>query len=140
MNMREFERQLAQRKTLESLGFTAEEAAQLRRISMTLQRWHELECGTDAGCIERDEKTNKAYWLSESGKRWPYADRETGALKRLAAIIKARNIRQPKMEDPLMNYYIQGDPRGAALYILRPGDVPEGKDASAYYSRGICVY
>jgi hypothetical protein len=36
--------------------------------------------------------------------------------------------------------YIQTDPRGAALYILRPGDVPEGKDAGAYYNRGICVY
>ena len=32
------------------------------------------------------------------------------------------------------------DPRGAALYLLRPGDVPVGQDASAYYSRGVVVY
>lgn len=24
--------------------------------------------------------------------------------------------------------------------ILRPGDVPDGADVSAYYNRGICVY
>ena len=36
--------------------------------------------------------------------------------------------------------YIQGDPRGAALYILRPGDVPDGADAASYYNRGVCVY
>lgn len=41
--------------------------------------------------------------------------------------------------DPI-TYYLQTDPRGAALYILRPGDVPEGKDVDAYYNRGICVY
>jgi hypothetical protein len=27
---------------------------------MTLHRWHELECGTDNGCIERDETTGKS--------------------------------------------------------------------------------
>lgn len=177
MNMREFERQLAQRKTLESLGFTAEEAAQLRRISMTLQRWHELECGTDAGCIERDEKTNKPYMVSDWGTQWgagkrcrrAIPDRETGALKRLAAIIKARNERKGiaadwrnyrcvdgtfdivdangdivrqnlPAESAALSAYIQGDPRGAALYIIRPGDVPEGEEVGAYYSRGICVY
>jgi hypothetical protein len=59
------------------------------------------------------------------------ADRETGAKKRLAKILESK---------PEISSYIQGDPRGAALYILRPGDIPEGKDPCAYYSRGICVY
>jgi hypothetical protein len=36
--------------------------------------------------------------------------------------------------------YIQPDPRGAALYILRPGDVPVGERADSYYSRGLCVH
>lgn len=36
--------------------------------------------------------------------------------------------------------YVQTDPRGAALYILRPEDVPEGQDVGSYYTRGICVY
>lgn len=28
-----------------ALGFSFEEASTLRRISMTLHRWHEMECG-----------------------------------------------------------------------------------------------
>ena len=39
-----------------------------------------------------------------------------------------------------MTPYVQGDPRGCALYILRPNDVPTGKDADAYYSRGVPVF
>lgn len=99
---------------------------------MTLHRWHELECGIDNGCVERDETTGKALWRSAiNDKAYPMRDRETGALKRLNAIMKAHS--------PL-TAYVQTDPRGASLYILRPGDVPEGKDADAYYSRGIVVY
>lgn len=140
MNRKEAIRLTHQIDTLRSLGFTNEEADKLRRISMTLQRWHELECGTDGGCLERDED-GRTYWKSEhSGRRTRTADRETGALKRLREIVHARNIRQPKAEDPLLSFYVQTDPRGAALYIIRPQDVPEGKDVNAYYSRGICVY
>lgn len=117
--------------TLERAGISYADAVQLRRISMTLHRWHELECGTDTGAVERDEQTGKTYWLNaHTGKRWPCADRETGALKRLAKIMA---------NYPTLTHYVQGDPRGAALYILRPGDVPEGQDADAYYNRGIVV-
>ena len=140
---REFLRQQRQQEVLQGLGFTETEANQLRRISMTLQRWYELECGTEAGHIERDEETGKPYMVTDWGtsrRRYPVADRETGAVKRLQAIIHARNIRQPRAEDPLLSYYLQTDPRGAALYILRPQDVPAGESPAAYYSRGICVY
>ena len=134
-------RQTMQEDTLRRLGFTQEEAEKLRRISMTLHRWHERECGVDGGCIERDEATGKTFWLSSmTGRRYPIQDRETGARKRLAAILARVNGRRHLyMAEPL-DAYIQTDPRGAALYILRPGDVPEGKDADAYYSRGLCVY
>lgn len=136
-------RQLRQKETLQGLGFTQSEAESLRRISMTLQRWYELECGTEAGHIERDEETGKPYMVTDFGKhcrRYIVADRETGAIKRLQGIINARNIRQSRAEDPLLSYYLQTDPRGAALYILRPQDVPAGESPAAYYSRGICVY
>jgi hypothetical protein len=133
----EYKRQAHQAETLARLGFTEEEATALRRISMTLHRWHELECGTDNGCVERDEETGKTYWRnSMTGKRRPFPDRETGAIRRLSAIIEARNSRSADS----LAYYVQGDPRGAALYILRPGDVPKGQDVDAYYNRGICVY
>lgn len=148
MNKKEAMRITHQENILMSLGFTQQEAEQLRRISMTLRRWHELERGTDAGCVGRDEKTGKVYWLSaHTGKRWPYADRETGAKKRLAKIMTERNRREGHSrteKEPYFSWalvdYIQTDPRGAALYIIRPGDIPDGKDVSAYYNRGICVY
>ena len=101
---------------------------------MTLHRWHELECGIDGGCIERDEKTDKPVWRNAySGKPSHYfiADRERGALKRLAAIL----ARYPGFVS-----YVQGDPRGCALYILRPGDVREGDTLDSCYNRGIAVY
>jgi hypothetical protein len=122
-----------------SLGFTADEVEALRRISLTLRRWHELECGTDGGVIERDESTGKPYWVNYHSRylsahdprsRSRIADREAGALRRLQKIMEGRPL----------SYYVQTDPRGAALYILRPGDVPAGLSVESCYTRGVCVY
>ena len=166
MTRKEFTRRAHQSTILESLGFTSEEAEKLRKISMTLQRWHELECGTGEGSVsvsvERDDSGKpwrRVQFPTSAGyvdKRFPVRDAETGALRRLQAIINQRNARitNPHSKDAELNIhaackarlsgfvsaYIQGDPRGAALYILRPGDVPEGQDAGAFYSRGIVVY
>ena len=122
-------------RRLESIGITLADAETLRRISMTLHRWHEGECGNDNGCIERDEQTGKPFntRYSYTGKRisYPIPDREKGALRRLS---------QTMAKYPHLSAYVQTDPRGAALYILRPGDVPEGKEVNAYYSRGFAVY
>lgn len=186
MTRQEAERQTRQADTLRGLGFTRDEADALRRISMTLQRWFELECGNsdDYGswCLvrgrkaprehSRDPETQASIWTGgefthdDDGAPFmehhhyghgrgkdtvsyrPVADRETGARRRLAAIVAARNERDAVAKatgDVLdrrgaLTTYIQSDPRGAALYILRPGDVPEGQDAGSYYTRGICVY
>ena len=114
------------------LGIDEHDACTLRRISMTLHRWHELECGDGDGCIERDETTGRAYWLSShTMKRWPIPDREKGAHKRLAKVMAAY---------PTLTPYIQGDPRGASLYILRPEDMIKGARIDSYYSRGVAVY
>ena len=140
MTRKEAMRQTAQANILRGLGFTQDEAEKLRRISMTLHRWHERECGTDGGCIERDEATGKTFWLNAmTGRRYPIQDRETGARKRLDAILATRNARTICWPHSL-TAYVQTDPRGAALYILRPGDVPEGKEPESHYSRGLCVY
>lgn len=114
------------------LGFTYAETTALRRIQMTLHRWAELECGSDRGAIERDEDSNRPWWRSSnSGLRThPVPDRETGALKRLAAIMA---------KHPDLVSYHQGDPRGCALYILRRDQVPDGKDIDAIYNRGFGV-
>lgn len=128
-------------QTLAALGFTATESEQLRRISNTLHRWHELECGTGTNhadyTIERDQDGTPYLVTHLYGQgvsktyRRRIADRETGAIRRLGAILAQH---QP------LAAYIQTDPRGAPLYILRPGDVPEGSDPATCYSRGICVY
>lgn len=138
-------------RQLTDLGFSLDEARQLRRISMTLHRWHELECGDSndyqSFSIVRGVKHRKTdFEYADDGQ--PYmeihshrsndprprytqvADREAGAKRRLARIMAGH---------PALAAYIQGDPRGCALYILRPGDVPEGKPADSYYSRGIAV-
>lgn len=120
-----------QDETLRAMGFTTSEAIALRRISMTLHRWHEHECN---GSIQRegDDGTGKPFWYNSYTGRfeYPVADREKGAMKRLAAIMKGRTL----------TAYVQGDPRGVAHYILRPDDVPNGCDSGSYYSRGIAVY
>jgi len=113
-------------------GIAHDDAMALRRISMTLHNWHEKECGFEYSCLERDEVTGKPFWVnSRTMRRSPIADLERGALKRLNTIMA---------KYPNLSTYVQGDPRGAALYILRPGDVPEGEDVDSYYSRGLPVY
>lgn len=119
------------------------DAAALRRISMTLHRWHEMECNADvvrgvlgpAGGFVHDEN-GKPFLVGQvdgqKGNRfYSIPDREAGALKRLAAIMKSY---------PLLVSYVQTDPRGAALYVVRKDDVPAGGTLDAYYSCGTAVY
>ena len=131
MNRKEWECRARQNVTLQALGFTSDEADKLRRISRTLRRWYERECGDEYGCIERDETTGRPYWLnSRNMRRYPIADRESGAKRRLYKIINGKPL----------STYIQTDPRGASLYIIRPGDIPDGASVESCYTRGICVY
>ena len=98
---------------LVNLGISYVDALELRRISMALHAWHELECGTDRGAVERDETTGKPYWYNAMTGRRSYAvpDRESGALKRLRAMMSKYA--------PLA-YYVQGDPRGASRTSFGP--------------------
>lgn len=144
-------------------GTASHDAEELRRISMTLHRWHELECGDGndhgswaivrghqgprvrnaAGDFERvfthddDGKPfmEHHHYTHGKGKDWvshnAMNDREAGALKRLVKIM-ARY--------PALSYYVQTDPRGCALYILRPGDVPAGASLDSCYSNGVAVF
>lgn len=130
---------------LERLGFSYSEANQLRRISRILQHWFELECGTEnaAGSsisIEREDNGEgkpfqRVQFMAAGGqwfdKRYPVADREAGARRRLAAIMASRKRR--------LVAYVQTDCRGASLYILRKADV-RGQDINSVYNRGVAVY
>jgi len=120
-----------QQNRLMAIGISREDTEALRRISMTLRRWFEHECGTDNGCIERDETTNKAYWLNSiSMRRTPIADRETGARKRLARIMA---------QYPTLIAYVQGDCRGCALYVLTADQLDSKDSIDSIYTRGIAV-
>lgn len=143
------------RQTIEMLnrvqryGIDLDDALALRRISMTLHRWYELECGDSnhycSWAIERDEETDKPYLVRgyygagmghmPKRTRTPIADREKGALKRLDKIM----ARYPELAA-----YLQTDPRGASLYIYRR-DNEQLKTAkygieSVYSSIGCAIY
>lgn len=140
---------------LQALGFTYEEAVSLRRIEMTLQRWGERECGDEHGrCIERDEETGKPYMTYDKGRggergRYPIADRETGALRRLNNVIRVRNLRESSNQganDYVFSYH-QPDCRGCNLYLCTREQLTEkyGPDAGkllpidSHYTRGLAV-
>lgn len=101
----------------------------LRRAEMILHRWAELECGDgnnyQSWAIERDEATGKPFMTiyPHDGKtrRYAVADREAGALRRVAALCKELNL----------HFYHQTDPRGCALYISTE------PLTNSNYSRGI---
>lgn len=122
-------------------GIEYEDALALRRIEMTLHRWFEAECGDSNAYAsfeivrDGDEPDSPPYRVcrlyDKSVVRYRIPDRETGARKRLTKIM-ARY--------PGFGYYVQTDPRGCALYILRPGDVGADDDVSCVYARGLPVY
>lgn len=118
--------------TLGQLGIAPDDAVTLRRASLALRRWFERECGDGLGIIERDEAGIPWHVSATTGRRmYRMTDREANSRKRISAIM-ARY--------PDLTAYVQTDPRGPALYILRPGDVPEGGSIRSHYSRGVAVY
>lgn len=102
-----------------SLSF--DEVNTLRRAQITLHRWAELECGDGnewgSWAIERDENGEgppylvRHHYLHGAGKdtvtRTKIADKEAGAIRRVAAICAAHKL----------NFSHQTDPRGCALYV-----------------------
>jgi hypothetical protein len=138
-------------QTLEKFGISYEDAVSLRRISMTLHRWHEMECGDSndyaSWCIVRGKRlADRSFQHDESGspfieshphrgdaktKYEPIPDRERGALKRLATILERY---------PNLGSYVQGDPRGASLYIIPRDRITNDMTIdSCYSSIGIAV-
>ena len=98
------------------IGLNFEDANTLRRAQLTLHRWSELECGNGndyaSWSLERDEQTEIPYFCRyphDSNKvyRSRIADKERGALKRIAEVCKRNGL----------HFYHQGDPRGCALYV-----------------------
>ena len=119
--------------TVKAHGLTMAELDTLLRCERALSRWAERECGDGSDwAIERDEVTGRpfnVYHGEGDSRRYPIADREAGALKRAQKIAEAHGLK----------VFHQGDCRGCMLYLLRPGDVPEGAAVESYYTRGLAV-
>jgi hypothetical protein len=88
----------------------------LRRAQMTLHSWGVVECGQSdnhkSWSITRDEERGfpilTVYPKDGSASyKSRIADRESGALKRVAALCQAHGL----------YYYHQTDPRGCSLYV-----------------------
>jgi hypothetical protein len=117
------------------VSISIEQANTLRRAELTLHRWAELECGDGneygSWCIERDEKTEVPYLVHHHyqhgrGKdfttRNRVADREAGALKRVAALCASVGL----------HFHHQTDPRGCQLYVSNE------PLTSSNYTHGAC--
>ena len=124
---------LAARLNARGISVKVEDANILRRAEKTLHGWNERECGTSTDyasfSIERDETTGKPYQCvyphAGESRRYPIADLETGALNRVVGTCALLGC----------EYYLQKDPRGAALYVA-PKDA--GIKDNTYSSVGIC--
>ena len=107
-----------------ALGLTADEIVKLEAIERGLRRWFTMECN---GEVQRDETTMKPHW---GGKpNCPVQDMERINQKRLEKIQAAHRD---------LWFYIQGDPRGGALYVGKKKDM-DMRNLSSLYNRGICV-
>ena len=127
MTKAEARRRYDQETLLVSMGFSAAQAEVLRKISQTLTRWCEAECN---GEIERNSGRAERVYYTRTGERLAYAtpDRESGALRRLRAILAGTD----------WTYFYQTDPRGCALYLI---PVTETENIESRYSSvGISVY
>ena len=143
MTKREAMEITAQQNRLMDIGISSQDADALRRISMTLRRWFERECGDSnsygSWAIERDETTDIPYLIhhhyahghgKDTVSKTRIPDRENGARKRLETIMAGY---------PTLTAYVQGDPRGCSLYILTDDDLKGGYSIDSIYTRGVAV-
>jgi len=135
---------------LRDAGISLEDANALRRISMTLQRWHEAACGNSndyaSWAIVRGRKEAGEFIHDDDGRPFEerhihrgngraiytaVPDRERGAKARLAAIMTRYSE---------FAAYVQTDPRGCALWIVPRAAVPAGEEMMCHYTKGIAVH
>lgn len=154
MTKREAERREHMFRALATVGLSRDEAEQLRRISLQFHSWHERQCNEDirVGFYRNGEfhdwdehralaaeygYSRLTYTFFQGSRRgYQIPNRGAGAERRLAALMAPHKRR--------LCYYVQTDPRGAALYIvsrkqlLRCGKKPA--DLDSCYTIGTAVY
>lgn len=119
-------------QSLAHFKLSPDDIAKLLRIEEKLRRWHELRCGIDAGHVEEigSEGSGKWEFVNRHGHRSPIRDAGKQARKALNAFTA---------ENPDLIFYVQADPRGCALYLLKKSQVDSGEDVNAVYNRGVAI-
>lgn len=115
----------------------ATDAETLRRAAMTLHRIAERQCCEDTACErcagngftkDEDKPPVPCGKCARTGDK--LGPREAGATRRASEVAARYGFR----------VYVQGDPRGWPLYLIRSADYPDATgDPSAYSSRGFAV-
>lgn len=108
--------------SLAMLGVTLDDALTLRRAAMILDRWHEQECGDSnnyaSWAIEWDDAGEVPYRAVYPHNGKAYRTRIRNTYTPARGRIEAIMARYPELVA-----YIQGDPRGPALRIMRKADM-----------------
>lgn len=119
-------------QSLAHFNLSPDDIAKLLRIEKKLRRWHELQCGVDAGRVEEvgGEGSGKWEFVNRHGNRSPIRDAGKQARKALNACTAG---------NPDLIFYVQTDPRGYALYLLKKSQVETGEDVNAVYNRGVAI-
>ena len=115
-------------------GLEIHETTALMAAERALSAWAVRECN---GEIQRDEETGKPYRRNpdrdtSNTPREYIRDGEAAAMRKATAA--AANVIAAGCV-----LYRQGDPRGCALHLVRPSDIPEGGAVNQYYRRGIAL-
>lgn len=119
-------------QSLAHLHFPPTDIEKLLRIEKKLRRWHELQCGAEAGHVEEvgGEGSGKWEFVNQHGHRSPIRDAGKQAGKALDAF---------KASHPDLFFYVQTDPRGCALYVLNVRQMHPSEDLHAVYDRGVAI-
>jgi hypothetical protein len=111
-----------------ALGLSRHEHDTLRRASMRLRRWGEMECNHD---VQATSKVTVRYCRNDGNMSTPRAipDMETPAIKRCESIAKEHGL----------TFYHQSDPRGAQVYVGKAEDL-RGLPIDQAYNRLLAIY
>lgn len=102
--------------------WTIDDILAATKAAAKIHRADEMVCNGDVW--ESDESPGTWYDRADAPRRSPYG-RAMATLDRIVA------------RYPGFSWYHQSDPRGAAVYILRPGAVRDGEAVEAVYTRGV---
>jgi hypothetical protein len=118
--------ELKQVFNLAQAGVSMVDGIALKNAAAGLHRWYEAECGNGRFCINRDNDTGKPYRdYGDTGRRYYIRDMEKANENKISGIMA---------KHPELGFYLQGDPRGATLYIYKLEELAGRNVRSCYNS------